>query len=75
MSVLRLGDEPGAHALTGSRALGCLCLVSPQSAAERMDRTRRAGTDPEFIAEMRGLEADFDGTIAGGFDDGDAPNR
>jgi len=28
----------------------------------------RAGTDPQFIAEMRALEAEFDGTIADGLD-------
>lgn len=29
----------------------------------------RAGNDPEFQAEMRQLEADFDGTIADGLDE------
>jgi len=34
----------------------------------------RAGLDPQFIAEMRELEADFDGTIADGLDDLDTPD-
>lgn len=34
----------------------------------------RAGNDPEFQAEMRELEADFDGTIADGLDP-DVPAR
>ncbi|HET7460094.1 MAG TPA: hypothetical protein VFJ82_02555 [Longimicrobium sp.] len=29
----------------------------------------QAGSDPEFVAEMRELEADFDGTIGDGLEE------
>jgi hypothetical protein len=31
----------------------------------------RAGADPDFVAEMRELEADFDCTVADGLDEGE----